>query len=310
MRQIQTVHTERLTLHPLAAADIADLFTVYSHPEAMRYWDTPPHETIATTEELIERKLANAQGCVWSICLTQNGRAIGVVEYLGNPGAPGLGYILHPDYWRRGYTSEAVRAALGYGFTVLGLDRVELWINHDNVASQRLAEKVGFTRRGRFQQKYHHHPAAHEKFVYGLYRHEWQQLAGDPPASPPPARFYTVQPILLVPDVAATAKFYCEKLGFSLSFLYGDPPTHGAVSRGDWTTEGAHIQFSQRDELDATPCGVELYFFVGSQIGQLFAIYAANGVEVVREPATMPWGMREFAICDCNGYLLRFGTPG
>jgi ribosomal-protein-alanine N-acetyltransferase len=310
LRQIQTIHTERLTLRPLSATDAADLFTLYSHPEAMCDWDTPPHQTVAETQRLIGQKLANQQGCAWSICLAPHGRAIGLVEYLGNPGVPGMGYILHPDYWRQGYMSEAVRAALEYGFTALGLDRVELWINDENRASQRLAEKVGFTRRGRFQQKYHHHSGAHEKFVYGLYRHEWQQLAGDPPASPPPTRFYTVQPILLVTDVAATARFYCEKLGFSLSFLYGDPPTHGAVSRGDWTTEGAQIQFSQRDGLDDTSLAVELYLFVGSQIDQLYSDYSAHGVEVVREPATMPWGMREFAIRDCNGYLLRFGTPG
>jgi [ribosomal protein S5]-alanine N-acetyltransferase len=310
MNQPQTIHTDRLTLRPLAATDAADLFTVYSHPEAMRYWDTPPHKTIAATEELIERKLAHQQGCAWSICLAQNGRAIGVVEYLGNPGPSGLGYILHPSHWRQGYTTEAVHAALDYGFTVLELDRVELWINDENVASQRLAEKVGFTRRGRFQQKYHHHSSAHEKFVYGLYRHVWQQRAGEPPASPSPPRFYSVQPILLVPDVAATVAYYCEKLDFAVSFLYGDPPTHGAVSRGDWTTEGATIQFSQRDALDATRPTVELYFFVGSQIDLLYAGYVANGVEVVREPATMPWGMREFTMRDCNGYRLRFGTPG
>lgn len=305
----QTINTERLTLRPLAVTDTADLFTVYSHPEAMRYMDTPPHDTVVSTQELIEQKLANQQSCSWSICLAQNGRAIGVVEYLGNPGVPGLGYILHPNYWRQGYTTEAVRAALEYGVTVLRLDRVELWINDENVASQRLAEKVGFARRGRFQQKHHHHAAAHEKYVYGLYRHEWQQLAGEPPASPPSIRFYALQPILLVPDVAATAKYYCEKLGFTLSFLYGEPPTHGAVSRGDWTTEGAQIQLSQRTGLAASPLGIELYLFAGSQIDELHDEYSTNGVEVVREPATMPWGMREFAIHDCNGYLLRFGTP-
>lgn len=309
MDEQRTFRTDRLTLRPLAASDAADLFSMYAHPEAMRYWDTPPHKDVATTRALLERMIANPQGCAWAICLAQNDRAIGVVEYLGNPGVPGMGYILHPDYWRQGYTSEAVHAALEYGFSVLGLDRVELWINDENVASQRLAKKVGFIRRGRFQQKYHHHNAVHEKYVYGMYRHEWQQLAGHPPASTPAARFYSLQPILLVPDVEATARYYCDKLGFSLSFLYGDPPTHGAVARGDWTTEGAQIQFSQRQPVGPSPA-VELYFFVGPQLEQLYADYSAQGVEVVRELATMPWGMREFAIRDCNGYLLRFGTPG
>ena len=64
--------------------------------------------------------------------------------------------------------AEAVRAALDYGFANLGIDRVELWIAEDNLRSLRLAERLGFTYRGRFRQKYRHDPDSHEKRVYSL----------------------------------------------------------------------------------------------------------------------------------------------
>ena len=40
-------------------------------------------------------------------------------------------------------------------------------------------------------------------------------------------------PILFVRDVAASAAFYRDTLGFAIDFLYGEPPFYGAVSRGE-----------------------------------------------------------------------------
>ncbi|ASS69338.1 GNAT family N-acetyltransferase [Paenibacillus sp. RU4T] len=45
--------------------------------------------------------------------------------------------------WRKGYGSEAVRAALELGFGPLGYHRIEAHINVDNIASIRLAKSVG-----------------------------------------------------------------------------------------------------------------------------------------------------------------------
>ena len=211
MKKLQAINTDRLWLRPLNIGDTADLHQVYRHPEAMRFWDFPPHTDIAQTRILIESKLAGP-GDTWTIYLKDGERGIGHVEYIGNPGVPGMGYILYPNYWRQGYMSEAVRAALNYGFDVFGLDRVELWINEDNLASQHLAEQVGFIRRGRFRQKYHHHESSHDKFVYGLHRDEWRRPKDEAPVPQHHAQFYALHPVLDVPDVQATANYYRDRL--------------------------------------------------------------------------------------------------
>ncbi len=298
--------TERLLLRPLKLSDAADLYFVFSNPLAMRFWDTPPHTSTADTQATIEGLLTE-KACWWSLCAPENGQAIGYVGYLGNQGVPGMGYILHPDYWRQGYMTEAVQAALDYGFSHLELDRVELWINDDNIASQKLAQKIGFTRRGRFRMKYAHQAEAHDKWVYGLYRHEWQTTPGTSPDRP--QQCYSLQPVLSVSDVQGTATFYRDQLGFTIDFFYGDPPVHGGVSCGDWTTEGARIQLSQGDNVEPAKAGVRLSIVVGPDIDARYEHYQARGVSIVREIASYPWGMREFDVEDCNGYVLRFGTP-
>ena len=41
---------------------------------------------------------------------------------------------------------------------------------------------------------------------------------------------------------------------------------------------------------------------------QLFAAYKNRGVEIVSPPRDRPWGLRQFEIRDCDGYLLTFAA--
>lgn len=310
MADQRTLSTERLVLQPLGTEHAPDLFHLFSHPDAMRFMDTPPHATLADTRAKVA-EMARDPACYWALRTPEEGRAIGFVGYLGNAGVPGMGYMLHPDYWRQGYMTEAARAALAYGFTHLGLDRVELWINDENMASQRLARVLGFTRRGQFRMRYAHEAQAHDKLVFGLHRREWQTLPDA--AYPGPQALYRLEPVLSVADVRETAIFYRDRLDFAIDFFYGDPPTHGSVSCMEWTTDGVRIQLTQapadNSSASSAPAGLALYLFVGPDIDERYARYQARGVQVVREIGTRPWGMREFEIADCNGYVLRFGTP-
>ncbi len=302
------IKTDRLILRPLTLSDADELYLVYSNVEAMRYWDTPPHGSVSDTRAMIDT-MRHEKACWWTIGRQQHNRAIGAVGYLGNLGVPGMEYILHPDSWRQGYMTEAVQAALDYGFAELQVDRVELWITEDNFPSQQLAQKIGFIRRGRFRQKYQHHQASHDKIVYGMHSSEWRRPAEKTSYPQPHHQLYSLQPVLAVDDVMATAEYYRDQLGFTIDFLYGDPPTHGAVSCGQWTTESARIQLTQAT-ADARRCAsVTLYIMAGPDIDGLFEWYRARGVQIERPIASHPWGMREFAVQDCNGYVLRFGTP-
>jgi ribosomal-protein-alanine N-acetyltransferase len=52
-------------------------------------------------------------------------------------------FVLARNYWGKGYATEAARAALAYGFDVLGLNRIIALTKPDNVASRRVIEKIG-----------------------------------------------------------------------------------------------------------------------------------------------------------------------
>jgi ribosomal-protein-alanine N-acetyltransferase len=63
-----------------------------------------------------------------------------------------VGYLFAADCWGKAYATEAARAALDYGFTELDLDRIVAITRPENLASQRVLEKIGmrFERNARY----------------------------------------------------------------------------------------------------------------------------------------------------------------
>lgn len=291
-----TLTTERLILRPLTTADAADLFFVFGDDEVMRYWVSFPHPSVERTREEIARITAPVKARQWAICLKEDNRAAGVIGFLGNEGVPGIGYILRRDLWWRGFGTEALRAVVAHGFAALTYERVELWIHEANIASQKLAGKVGFRPTGSFRMKWEQFDAPHVMIVFGLER--------DSAASKPRVIFDRVEPILEVPNVQRAVEYYRDKLGFTVEFTYGMPISHAGITRGDWTFPSARLQLTQGD---AVP--VRLFFFVAGDIDALEREYRSNDVEIVNPIENKPWNMREFAVRDLNGCVLRFGVP-
>lgn len=54
-----------------------------------------------------------------------------------------VGYMLAQEYWGQGLATEAAIASKNYGFEQLNLSRLISLINHENIASQKVAIKNG-----------------------------------------------------------------------------------------------------------------------------------------------------------------------
>jgi catechol 2,3-dioxygenase-like lactoylglutathione lyase family enzyme len=108
----------------------------------------------------------------------------------------------------------------------------------------------------------------------------------------------TQHPILTVTDVLAAADFYTRKLGFTLAFTWGDPPTIAGVNLG-----GVQLFLEQGTP---NPTGCSVYFVVGDA-EELFEFQRAHGVDIVLSPEDRPYGLRDYRVRDLNGYELSFG---
>ncbi len=59
-----------------------------------------------------------------------------------------MSYVVFAPYRGRGFASRAVRLACDYAFAELGVERMELYIEPDNLASRGVARKAGFVEEG------------------------------------------------------------------------------------------------------------------------------------------------------------------
>lgn len=122
-------------------------------------------------------------------------------------------------------------------------------------------------------------------------------------------QFHGVQPVLPVSDVTRAARWFRDMLGFELDFVAGEPPSYARVKHVPASRdqgESVYIRLWQCGGRDERPWRGEIVIHVGHDIDGLHAAYLKRGVPVVEPPTSHPWGLREFAIREPDGHVLRF----
>ena len=105
-------------------------------------------------------------------------------------------------------------------------------------------------------------------------------------------------PVLASMDLAATQRFYADKLGFHAGNRY---PDYAVCSR-----DGVEVHFWLTDDPDvakSTSCRIDVV-----DIEPLYEQYVAAGVVHPNGPLRdQPWGFKEFAVLDGDGNCIKFG---
>lgn len=100
-------------------------------------------------------------------------------------------------------------------------------------------------------------------------------------------------PIVAVDDLDATARFYCDQLGFEVTYRFED--SYMQVSRGE-----SHLGLTRR-----SPGGTdfELCVYV-DDVDAAVERMKADGARIVKPPEDMPWGERMAYVAPPGGTLL------
>lgn len=147
-----TLTTERLTLRPFREDDVEALYAYSKDEKVGRNAGWKPHESLLESSDILHLVFLN-QSSVWAIERQTDRRLMGSIGLITDSArqygsARSLGYALGIDYWGQGYMTEAVRAAVRFGFGQMGLDLISATCYPDNPASRRVLEKCGFQYEG------------------------------------------------------------------------------------------------------------------------------------------------------------------
>jgi RimJ/RimL family protein N-acetyltransferase len=142
-----------LLLRPSTERDAAEIREVYSEPDIRKWmaWDAgPPDEAEARAK--IERAAAAWKDGSWAVFRIVNAatdQVVGGVNLrLGEHQTAEVSYFLGASARGRGLATRAVRLVARWAFAELGVERIELRVHPQNMASRRVAERAGFTREG------------------------------------------------------------------------------------------------------------------------------------------------------------------
>ena len=114
------------------------------------------------------------------------------------------------------------------------------------------------------------------------------------------ATLQSIAPIVPVREMARAVEFY-QRLGFVCEPYDDAPGEYAFLFRDDLSL---HLTRMEATEWTLYPIGV--YFYV-SDVVVFYDELMAAGVTCLSMPEDKPWRMREFAVSDPDGALLRFG---
>jgi len=168
-----TIKTKNLLLRPIRDTDIEHVFKGLSHPEVIRYYAVSFFSLEETKVQMdwfakIEREQT---GMWWAICdhhVEYFYGAIGLNDIHPQHHRAEIGYWLLPEYWGKGYISEAATVVCNYGFTEMGLHRIYAYVEPENVASAKVLQKLKFLFEGTLKESELKNGKWIDLDVYGL----------------------------------------------------------------------------------------------------------------------------------------------
>ncbi|HEY8948011.1 MAG TPA: GNAT family N-acetyltransferase [Rhizomicrobium sp.] len=146
--------TPRLTLRPLEKRDVDAVFAMMRDDETMRFWDWPAFRERDVVEDIVSAQLSDVTAgtaMYWAVSLEPGAQAIGSCDLSDidrHHKRAEVGFLFSRAWWGNGYAREAMTAITGFAFEDLKMDRLWARFHTGNAASQRLLERLGFSREG------------------------------------------------------------------------------------------------------------------------------------------------------------------
>lgn len=149
------LETPRLLLRHLDMNDVQALYTLYQDIEIRRYFPEGVLSYEETKEELewyLHGHPQYPELGLWATVHKASGKFIGRCGMLpweiSGKLEIEIAYLLDKEFWHQGLATEAAYGILFYGFEKLQLTRLICLMHPENIASRKVAERIGMKLEG------------------------------------------------------------------------------------------------------------------------------------------------------------------
>lgn len=151
----ETLVTDRLVLRRPRLDDATYVFQHWANdPDVATYMSWPRHESMATTEQVVDawvEEWKGVSGGAFLITDRATGSVIGSTGFdLINPKLATTGYVLTKNEWGKGYATESLKAIVSLAHD-LGVQRLFAYCHYEHEHSARVMEKCDFEFEGRLK---------------------------------------------------------------------------------------------------------------------------------------------------------------
>jgi RimJ/RimL family protein N-acetyltransferase len=161
-------------LRPWRESDVPKLVALCRDEEITRwtrvptvYGITAARAWIAESRALVEDRIS----APFAIVAASNDELLGsisLMRFTWEHARGEVGYLLGREARGQGHATRALRLICAWGFSALGLERIDLYAATGNAASQRVAQRAGFTREAVLRSFHMQLGAPLDMVAYGL----------------------------------------------------------------------------------------------------------------------------------------------
>jgi len=149
MMKSKIFKTDRLILRPTSEEDAAFILELLNTPKWLKYIGDRNVNTVKSAKEYIKNKilpqLIKLGYSNYTIIRKSDNIKIGSCGLYDREGLEGidLGFAFLPEYEKKGYAFESANKLINVAFNEFGINEISAITTKDNIASQKLLEKLG-----------------------------------------------------------------------------------------------------------------------------------------------------------------------
>ena len=167
--------TGRMILRKISDRDAAQIFKLRSDERVMKYIGKQPAVSLDEAKNFIAviiDSLKSNDGITWAMAMKEAPEiligTIGLWRILKEHFRAEIGYMLLPEYWRKGLMKEAILKVIKFGFDELKIHSIEGRINAGNVASANILESTGFVKEAHFKEDFFFNGKFEDTAIYSI----------------------------------------------------------------------------------------------------------------------------------------------